>query len=368
MSNTKVTADYAITPRQLFKALVVLVAMQRPTMIWGPPGIAKSQLAQQVAAYMGMQYHDVRALLMDNVDLRGIPWRDPETGMTRWAPPSFLPASDSLLKHLINLEELPNALPTVQAALYQLVLDRLIGEYRLPEGAALIACGNRVNDRGGAHRMPSPLANRFTHLTLKHDREDWLDWAVGTDEDWSDGITLPNVDALKAEKAAGRRICTEVMFYQQLRPEALGNFDPKKSENAFCSPRSWEMESDFTALGGTGDPEVDLAIRVGTIGEAQGVDFNAFLDIWRQLPHPQTVFDNPKGVPMPEDEGAKIALCGALSHSATPELMEPLCTFAARADLRVEVGQFLVSQTVKAKPECQQTRAYVSWAQALSRV
>ena len=75
------------------------------------------------------------------MDLRGIPWRD-GTDRTRWAPPAFLPPSDDPGRWLINLEELPSAVPMVQAALYQLVLDRKVGEYELPEGASLIACGN----------------------------------------------------------------------------------------------------------------------------------------------------------------------------------------------------------------------------------
>ena len=93
------------------------------------------------------------------MDLRGIPWRD-GADRTRWAPPAFLPPSDDTGRWLINLEELPSAVPMVQAALYQLVLDRKVGEYELPEGASLIACGNRETDRGVVHRMPTPLASR----------------------------------------------------------------------------------------------------------------------------------------------------------------------------------------------------------------
>ena len=98
---------------------------------------AKSDIAQQVATAAGREYVDVRALLLDPVDLRGIPWRD-GADRTRWAPPSFLPPSDDPGRWLINLEELPSAVPMVQAALYQLVLDRKCGEYELPEGASLI--------------------------------------------------------------------------------------------------------------------------------------------------------------------------------------------------------------------------------------
>ena len=150
-----ISADYTLRPSELASTLALLVEARQPCVVWGPPGAAKSMIAQQVAADANRQYVDVRALLLDPVDLRGIPWRD-TADRTRWAPPAFLPPSDDPGLWLINLEELPSAVPMVQAALYQLVLDRKVGEYELPEGASLIACGNRESDRGVVHRMPTP--------------------------------------------------------------------------------------------------------------------------------------------------------------------------------------------------------------------
>ena len=148
-------ADYSLRPIELAERLTLLVEARQPAIVWGAPGCAKSQIAQKVADDAGREYIDVRALLLAPVDLRGIPWRD-SADRTRWAPPAFLAPSDMDGRWLINLEELPSAVPMVQAALYQLVLDRRCGEYELPGGAALIACGNREAS-GGIHRMPMPL-------------------------------------------------------------------------------------------------------------------------------------------------------------------------------------------------------------------
>ena len=198
-----ISADYTLRPSELAETLALLVEARQPAVVWGPPGSAKSDIAQQVAAAAGRQYVDVRALLLDPVDLRGIPWRD-GADRTRWAPPSFLPPSDDPGRWLINLEELPSALPMVQAALYQLVLDRKCGEYELPEGASLIACGNRESDRGVTHRMPTPLASRFVHLEIRVDAVDRCSWA------------------------AVNGIAAEVIFFIQLRPELLHQFDPSR--------------------------------------------------------------------------------------------------------------------------------------------
>ena len=132
-----ISADYTLRPGELAETLALLVEARQPAIVWGPPGSAKSDIARQVAIQAGREYVDVRALLLDPVDLRGIPWRD-AADRTRWAPPSFLPPSDDPGRWLINLEELPSAVPMVQAALYQLVLDRRCGEYELPRR---IACG-----------------------------------------------------------------------------------------------------------------------------------------------------------------------------------------------------------------------------------
>ena len=196
-----ISADYALRPSELAVTLALLVEARQPTLVWGPPGTAKSMIAQQVAADAGRQYVDVRTLLLDPVDLRGIPWRD-SADRTRWAPPALLPPTDDPGRWLINLEELPSAVPMVQAALYQLVLDRKVGEYELPEGASLIACGNRESDRGIVHRMPTPLASRFVHLEIKVDAQDWCAWG------------------------AANGIVPEVLFFVQLRPDPVAPFQP----------------------------------------------------------------------------------------------------------------------------------------------
>ena len=219
MTNT-ISADYSLRPSELASTLALLVEARQPVVVWGAPGCAKSQIAQQVAAQAGREYVDVRALLLDPVDLRGIPWRD-GADRTRWAPPAFLPPSDADGSWLINLEELPSALPMVQAALYQLVLDRKCGEYELPEGAALIACGNREGDRGVVHRMPAPLASRFVHLEIRVDATDWCAWG------------------------AANGIAPEVLFFVSMRPELLHAFNPQSAEKAFPCPRTWEMVSNI---------------------------------------------------------------------------------------------------------------------------
>ena len=332
-----ISADYSLRPSELAATLALLVEARQPCMVWGPPGAAKSQVAQQVAAAANREYVDVRALLIDPVDLRGIPWRD-EAGHTRWAPPAFLPPTGDAGRFLINLEELPSALPMVQAALYQLVLDRKVGEYTLPEGASLIACGNRETDRGVVHRMPTPLASRFVHLEIRVDAADWCAWG------------------------AANGIAPEVLFFIQLRPELLHNFDPQSKDRAFACPRTWQFASNIVQRRSGLDAGVERALFRGAVGEAAAVEFAAFLNVWRELPHPRAVIDDPEGADIPENASALIALCGSLYRLASDVNLDAIVTYATR--LRREVGEFLVGSCIRREPALQRSPAFIRWAAA----
>ncbi|MCY4489402.1 MAG: MoxR family ATPase [Deltaproteobacteria bacterium] len=332
-----ISADYTLPPSKLASVLALLVEARQPAVVWGPPGAAKSQIAQQVAAATNRRYVDVRALLLDPVDLRGIPWRDADD-RTRWAPPAFLPPSDDPGRWLINLEELPSAVPMVQAALYQLVLDRKVGEYELPEGASLIACGNRETDRGVVHRMPTPLASRFVHVEIRVDAEDWLEWG------------------------AANGIVPEVLFFVTYEPDLLHRFDPQSTEKAFPCPRTWEFVSNIVKHRNGLDPATERALFRGTVGEAAAVEFSAFLNVWRELPHPRAVLNDPGNAAIPENASALMALCGSLYRLATDVTIDAIVTFAQR--LRREVGESLVGACVRRDPALQRSPAFIRWAAA----
>ena len=333
MTNT--LASYALDSQGLETYLEIMVPTRKPIMLWGPPGVGKSQICQQAAARLGMNYVDVRAVMLDPVDLRGIPSVD-DQGRTRWNPPVFLPPTDSTEEWLINLEELPTAPPMVQAALYQLALDRKIGEYTLPEGATVIACGNREGDGGVFHRFSPALSSRFHHAELEVNVDAWKEWAIQND------------------------IAPEVIFFLEYRPDFLHQFDPRSREHSFPCPRTWEFVSDVTKRNGTIPVEIERNIYVGIIGETVAVEYCAFLRIQRELPHPNVVMSDPDAVEIPDNQSAILALCGALCHRADDTNFAQVVQFAKR--LRPEVSEFLIWSCVKRKPELQTTKEYIEWA------
>ena len=154
---------------------IVLRAMKanRPIFLWGPPGIGKSELVEQIAqsGEVGTAHViDMRLALMEPTDLRGYPFRNPETNTLEWAPPADLPTlelADKFDSIIVFLDELNSAPPSVQAAAYQLVLNGKIGQYTMPGNVKIVAAGNRETDRGVTYRMPSPISYRFSHINME---------------------------------------------------------------------------------------------------------------------------------------------------------------------------------------------------------
>ncbi len=335
MSTHSIAASYDLPPSDIQKTLELMVGIKQPVIVWGPPGVGKSAICRQVARNLGLTYIDVRVLLLEPVDLRGIPYRD-DKNRTCWATPDFLPPENSDAGYLVNLDELASGTPMVKAALYQLILDRQIGEYRLPDGAAIVACSNREEDRAVVSHMPTPLASRFTHLNIQASHADWQAWA------------------------AANSITPEVSFFLQFRPDRLMDFDPKSKEKSFPCPRTWQFVSDIVRSRNDLSADVERSLIAGTVGKGAAVEFCSFLKMWREIPYPDEIFDNPANARVPSEPSQLMALCGALFRLADQTNMASIYTYARR--LRREVGQFLVDSCVRRDSSLQSVPGFTDWA------
>ena len=229
-----------------------------PVMLWGAPGVGKSQIISQIAKRHNAPLIDIRLSQMEPSDLRGIPFRDGDR--VEWAIPSMLPNAETHgPEGILFLDEITSAPPSVSAAAYQLILDRKLGDYEVPKGWAIFAAGNRQGDRGVTYTMPAPLANRFSHFDFEVNVDDWVAWAYKNDID------------------------DRVIAFVRFRPELLFEFDPAHNPVAFPSPRSWEF-----AHRAVQKFEYQHEIRLGAlqacVGPAAGIELNAFITNLDQLP------------------------------------------------------------------------------------
>ena len=252
-------------PKAAKRAIRKAIQVRRPVFLWGPPGIGKSDIVKQIGEDAGRQVVDVRLALWEPTDIKGIPYYNADAGKMVWAPPAELP-TDPESTAIIFLDELNSAPPGVQAAAYQLVLNRRVGTYELPKGVDIVAAGNRDGDKGVTFRMPSPLANRFIHLEAKVDFDDYQEWATAN------------------------KIHPDVVGYVSFAKQDLYDFDPKSPSKAFATPRSWSFVSDLLNDDDC-DNETLHNLIAGAIGDGLGVKFMAHRKISSKLPKPEDILD-----------------------------------------------------------------------------
>ena len=210
---------------------------------------------------------DLRMAQMEPTDIRGIPFFNKDLGKMDWAPPIDLPDEELASQYpliVLFCDEMNSAPPAVQAAGYQLVLNRRVGKYVLPDNVVIVAAGNRDSDKGVTYRMPMPLANRFVHLEMRADFTSWQNWAVN------------------------KGIHKDVVGYLSFSKQDLYDFDHKSSSRAFATPRSWVFVSDMLNDEDS-DPDTLFNLVAGSVGDGLAVKFMAHRKVASRMPEPSDI-------------------------------------------------------------------------------
>ncbi len=323
--------------------------MHTPVMLWGPPGVGKSEIVAQIGERHSVPVIDIRLSQMEPSDLRGIPFRSGE--QVEWAIPAMLPDK---VRHgvagVLFLDEITSAVPSVSAAAYQLILDRRLGEYQVPEGWAIFAAGNRQGDRGVSYTMPAPLANRFSHYEVEVNLDDWVGWA------WATGID------------------ERIIAFLRFRPELLFDFDPAKNPVAFPSPRSWAFA--HRALQKFSDqPNLLVGTLQACVGNTAGIELKAFIEHMAQMPDLDAIISG-EHLAVPESIDLQYAIATALVGRAlkakgadnAAEVYGRILVYTDRFPQK-EMGVMLVSDLLRAVgDEIFALPEFEQWAQAVGDI
>ena len=266
-------------------------------MLWGAPGVGKSQAVRQIAkeieraTFKKAVVTDVRLLLFNPIDLRGIPTANADKTLAVWLKPHIFNMNPS--KDIVNilfLDEISAAPQSVQAAAYQITLDRVVGEHKLPDNCIVIAAGNRTTDKSVAYKMPKALANRLMHIQVEGSFESWRKWAV------SSGVN------------------PKVIGFLSFRQDYLMRFDAGNEELAFPTPRSWEMVSNL--LNSVTDDAVRMfPLIAGIVGTGTAIEFRTWAQVFDALPSIEDIFEG-KAVPIPKSTDVLYALVSAMTSFA----------------------------------------------------
>ena len=241
-------------------------SFNRPIMVFGPPGVGKSQQIHQAADEDDLVI-DCRLTSLESIDMRGLPiikkdavTKNPESVV--WVRPEFLPDEGGVVvegrlykKGILFLDEINTAQISVQAPALQLVLDHKVGPHRLGRNWYIAAAGNRAEDGCHVNPMSAALLDRFAIYDYTPNHRTWVDWAIKND------------------------IHDHVLGFISFSPAAL--LSPRRDEYSPSSnPRSWGFVSDMLKTGINPDVS-DVRACVGS----QAAEFMAYVKVCASLPN-----------------------------------------------------------------------------------
>jgi hypothetical protein len=251
--------------------------------LWGPPGIGKTDCGMQVAEAIGdgCGFMVKLAATMDPTDLVGIPFPSKDNATTDFLPPLDLfkltIASGDTKPYVVLFDDITTANPQVFAALFRLFQHREVAGLKIRDNVKLIATGNRVEDNAAANDMPTALNNRFFHIDVTVNYEEWVAWAIQN-----------NVEP-------------SFVAYIKHMPQMIHQFKPDSQERAFATPRSIVMASKMEAAVGQGHKLWGPAID-GCVGPGWSAGYRAFVKSTSMLVKPEEILKDPQGCRVPAKE------------------------------------------------------------------
>ncbi|MCD6341095.1 MAG: AAA family ATPase [Desulfurococcales archaeon] len=285
------------------KSIAVLVQIQQkyptPVLVWGSPGVGKSSYIRSIGEALNVPVEIVIASIREPSDFAGLPIV--EDKRTYLAPPAWATRLAEAGRGILFLDEINTAPPAVQAVLMQVVLNKVVGELRLPQKVAVIAAANPPEEATGGWDLSAPLANRFVHIHWKLDVDRWIQGMIS-------GWPLPNIPVLPENWDTNVPVCRALIAsFIKIRPHLLSQVpnDEGKAGKAWPSPRTWEMAAIVYAAAQTlNDKDLTMELIAGCVGESAALEFMAWIDE-QDLPDPEELLRDPDSFKLP-NRGDKI--------------------------------------------------------------
>ena len=317
------------------QAALPLLRPRQAVMLWGGPGIGKTQVIEGLAGKLNASCRTIVTSTYEPTDLGGCPFpvasKDGATRYLRylvakWGYDATTEAEDPR-PMVLFFDDLPTAHEQVQAACYRLFLDREIGDLRLRDNVRIMAAGNRPEDNAATHDMPTPLGNRMLHIYAKCSPDAWVEWGV------NQGNIYPWVVA-----------------YIRTHQHMLYTFNPDSAEKAFASPRSLEMLSnllydlDKARMNNDANTGMRFKLTSGLVGKGWALQFFQFVRVAEKAISPERIVKDPMTAPIPKEldlAHVTVASCERYLKDH-PEHWEPILKYTLR--IEPELGILLAYQ------------------------
>jgi hypothetical protein len=305
---------FALPPKQISKNIIHIMSRGLTPLITSSPGVGKSSIVQNIAKTYGFELIDLRLSQCTPEDLQGYPMRS--GNKATFTPFDVFPLEGEDIPAnkqgwILFLDELTSATKPVQAAAYKLILDRMVGSYRLHPNVAIVAAGNRVSDKAVVNAMSTALQSRLIHLEMETSLNDWMDYAVKADLDH------------------------RVRGFLTFQPSRLMDFRPDHQDKTFPCPRTWEFLSRLVK-----DTDVDQSMApmiAGTVGQGAAVEFITFAQEYTRLPKMSDILAMPKATPVPDESSTKYAVISMLIDCFDIAEIDAILTYTGRFPIELQI-------------------------------
>lgn len=291
-----------VKPKMLATILDETIPAHEPILITGSPGIGKSDIVSQACARTKAQSIIVHPVVCDPTDFKGMPWVTSDGAeFKEFGELKLLMTAKRLT--VCFIDDLGQALPSVQAAVMQMLLARQVNGKKISPHVVFIAATNRRQDRAASNGIIEPLKSRFlTIVELLADYRQWVKWA-----------------------RESNAIVPEVIAYLGFRTEMFNKFEPSQDLVNSPSPRTWAAMSRIFKLNLS--DEAKLPMYTGAVGQAAALEFTGYVKLLRHMVSTQAVFATQGRAPIPDKPDALHALLTALAMQVTEPLMGAFCTY-----------------------------------------
>ena len=301
-----------ITTKELKPLLIDVIAQNLVPMVHGSPGIGKSDIVRAIAKQFNLFIVDVRLSQADPTDMSGFPALTADKTRSTYLPMETFPIEGDKVPEgykgwLLFFDEFNSSPPSVQAAAYKVILDKMIGMHKLHKKVRTICAGNLATDKAIVNRLSTAMQSRLIHFELEVNQPAWIKWATEAEIDY--------------------RIISFIGF----KSSALQNFDPNHTDHTFACGRTWEFASKLIKKYDV-IPGEKIPLLAGTLGEAAGREFYTYSQIFPDLLKISDIMKDPEGIPVPNEPSVRFALAGTIGNQLSPDNASKLMPFVARLD------------------------------------
>jgi hypothetical protein len=303
-----------ISPKQAYDEILACISVGLVPKIEASPGVGKSSIVAQLAKDHNLKLLDLRLSQCTPEDLQGFPMRS--GNKATFTPFDIFPLEGEEVPEgyagwLLFLDEITSATKPVQAAAYKLILDRMVGSYKLHPYVAIVAAGNKATDKAVVSQMSTALQSRLIHYEMNVDSTQWIEHAT--------------------REGFDHRIVGFIGYM----PNRLMDFRPDHQDKTFPCPRTWEF---LSRLIKGHDVTEDHAARVsGAIGEGVATEFITFAQEYDRLPRIDAIVAAPKTIAVPKEMSTKFATISMLVEHINKKNIEPVLDYVTRFDLELQI-------------------------------